>query len=311
MITRRQALIGLSALLAADTRGGGRLYRRLGVAFGVTVSLTVRAEDEAQAEMAFAAAFAEIRAVDLMSSLTDPRGELFRLNLAGRLERPSGGLRQLLETAALMHEATGGLFDATIQPLWRATDDARGRLSADGLARALALVDASALVFDARSAGFTRPGMAATLNSLSRGLAADRVAEALRRQGVTQAMFDTDVLGAIGPWKARVRNPRAESSIAVARVQGFLATSGDYQYHWTPDYALNHILDPRRGDSPRDFASVTVQADTGLLADALSTAVFLSGAAAAPALLARFKAEALFVGKDGKTAWTSGFPIVS
>ena len=156
--------------------------------------------------------------------------------------------------------------------------------------------------------------MAVTLNSLARGLAADRVAAALGRLGVRQAMFDTDVFGARGlrpdgrPWLARVRHPRRpEQSVALAPVTGFLANSGDYQYFWSPDYARNHIVDPRRGVSPGDFAGVTVRAESGLMAEALSMAAFLVGRDAAPALLARFGAEGLFVGKEGAVTRTAGF----
>ncbi|MDE3175230.1 MAG: FAD:protein FMN transferase, partial [Pseudomonadota bacterium] len=146
--------------------------------------------------------------------------------------------------------------------------------------------------------------------------AADRVAAALARLGVARAMFDTDVLGARGsrpdgrPWLARVRHPRQpDASVALTPVTGFLATSGDYQYFWSPDYARNHIVDPRRGVSPGDFAAVTVRADSGLMADALSTAAFLVGRDEAPALLARFGAHALFVGKDGAVGRTEGFAL--
>ena len=149
---------------------------------------------------------------------------------------------------------------------------------------------------------------------LARGLAADRVAAALGRLGVRQAMFDTDVFGARGlrpdgrPWLARVRHPRRpEQSVALAPVTGFLANSGDYQYFWSPDYARNHIVDPRRGVSPGDFAGVTVRAESGLMAEALSMAAFLVGRDAAPALLARFGAEGLFVGKEGAVTCTAGF----
>ena len=38
--------------------------------------------------------------------------------------------------------------------------------------------------------------MSVTLNSLARGLAADRVAAALARAGICAAFFDVDVLGA-------------------------------------------------------------------------------------------------------------------
>ena len=225
----------------------------------------------------------------------------------------------MLETAALMHEATGGAFDVTIQPLWLAMDAAakRGRwLDADELAAARARVDQSALDFDPRRVAFRRPGMGVTLNSLARGLAADRVAQALAGLGVRAAMFDTDALGAQGrrpdgrPWLARVRHPRRpQESVATTPVADFLATSGDYQYAWSPDYERHHIVDPRRGVSPNDFASLTVRANTGLMADTLSTAAFLVGRGAAPALLRRFGAEALFVDKAGTVTRTPGFAL--
>jgi thiamine biosynthesis lipoprotein len=165
---------------------------------------------------------------------------------------------------------------------------------------------------------FAKPGMAVTLNSLARGHAADRVAKALAAQGVVNAFFDTDVLGNVGskpdgaPWRAHIRDPRdAGASVGAASVTGCLATSGDYQYFWSPDYSRNHIIDPRHGASPQDFSSVSVLAGSGLLADALSTAVFLAGAKKAPALLRRFGAEAFFVDKAGTVTRTAGFPSVS
>ncbi len=320
--TRRDALglaaAGLTAAIGSDATGG-RLYRRLGVAFGATVSVSVIAEDERDAEPAFTAALAEIRDADRLSSLTREDSEVFKLNRDGRLDRPSASLLRMLRTAALMHEASAGAFDVTIQPLWLAMDAAakRGRwLDGGELTAAQAKVDQTALRFDESQVSFARPHMAVTLNSLARGLAADRVAAALGRLGVRQALFDTDVLGARGsrpdgrPWLAGVRHPRKrQESVARTPVTGFLATSGDYQYFWSPDYARNHIVDPRLGVSPGDFAGVTVQAESGLLADALSTAAFLIGRAAAPALLAHFRAEGLFVAKDGAVTRTSGFAL--
>ena len=45
------------------------------------------------------------------------------------------------------------------------------------------------------------------------------------------------------------------------------------------------------------------------MADALSTAAFLVGRETAPALLARFGAEGLFVAKDGAVTRTAGFAL--
>jgi thiamine biosynthesis lipoprotein len=321
-LTRRGALrlaMGGAAVAAAGNPAEARLFRRLGVAFGTTVSVKVEARDERSAERLFSAAFAEIRRVDRVASLTDPGGDLFRLNRDGFLDRPDSALVEMLRVAGDMHEATRGAFDVTIQPLWLAMDRAarRGAWLTDAELRSCrALVDQSAVRVAEDRISFARPGMQITLNSLARGLTADRVAAALRRLGVRRAFFDTDVLGSMGPapsgasWRAGVRHPRrADAFVAFAELDGCLATSGDYQYFWSPDYQRHHIVDPRSGVSPRDFSSVSVLAASGLTADALSTAAFLAGTDAR-ALLKTFGAEALFVDKAGGVSATAGFPQV-
>ena len=322
-ISRRGALrlalgAGVASLAGAAQRG--RLYRRLGVAFGTTVSITLEADNSRAAEAGFAAGFAQIRSVDRLTSLTRPESQLFQLNRDGKLETPDPALLEMLVMSEAMHRATDGVFDVTIQPMWLALDAAAKR---GGWPEAAELreigrrVDFRAVRFDEGRVAFAKPGMAITLNSLARGLAADRVAAALREAGVTNALFDTDVLGSLGarpdgePWRARVRDPRrAEGEAARADIRGCLATSGDYQYFWTPDFARHHIVDPRTGESPADFSSVSVLASTGLAADALSTAAFLVGADRAAALVGAFGAEALFVRKDGRIHRTPGFPVV-
>ena len=326
--TRRSALrlaLGGLAGLAGGSASGARksvqLHRRVGVAFGTTVSITLEAADAVTAEAAFAASYAEIRSVDRLSSLTHPKSEVFRLNRDGYLDRPDPFLLDMLRMARAMNSATDGAFDVTIQPLWLAFDAAASRGSWPSEAEIADLrmrVDQSALVVSDDRVEFACPGMAITLNSLARGLAAVRVADALALTGIVNAFFDTDVLGSGGRrpdgglWRAIIRHPRKpEANIGAAEVRGCLATSGDYQYFWSPDYARNHIIDPRRGASPGDFSSVSVVAKSGLAADALSTAAFLVGADQAPALLQKFRAEALFVDKAGVVAQTRGFPRVA
>ena len=208
----------------------------------------------------------------------------------------------------------------TVQPLWLALDRAAkagGWPSEGEIAKLLERVDQRALVVTPERVAFAKPGMQITLNSLARGLAADEVAKALAQAGIENAYFDTDVQGGIGrradgrPWRVGVRHPRDASAFsAIADLKGCIATSGDYQYFWSPDYSRNHILDPRRGESPKSFSSVSVLAADGLTADALSTAAFLLDERQARALLTAFKAEALFVDKAGVVTKTEGFPVV-
>ena len=319
LFTRRGSFclaLGAAAALAGAPMP---VYRRLGVAFGTTVSVKLEAPDAETAEAAFAAAFHEIRHVDRVASLTREDGDLCRLNRDGRLDAPDPALLEMLQTADVMHAATRGAFDVTIQPLWLAFDAAakRGGWPSDREIRGiLERVDQSLVSWDGDRIRFAAPGMSVTLNSLARGLAADRVAAALERLGITRAFFDTDVLGARGTrpdgtaWRAALRHPRQDAeSLGEVALSGCLATSGDYQYFWSPDFARNHIIHARYGASPTAFSSVSVLAKSGLAADALSTSAFLLDPDAAVALFERFGAEAALVDKAGDARATSGFPI--
>lgn len=318
-LTRRGTLSLALGAAAALVGAPMSVYRRLGVAFGATVSIKLQAPDAATAEAAFAAAFTEIRHIDRVASLTREDGDLFRLNRDGRLDAPDPALLEMLRTADAMHAATEGAFDVTIQPLWLAFDAAakRGVWPSDReIHEILDRVDQTQVAFDPERIRFATPDMAITLNSLARGLAADRVGAALGRMGIAHAFFDTDVLGARGarpdgtPWRAGLRHPRRDAAtLGEVALNGCLATSGDYQYFWSPDFSRNHIVDARRGVSPSAFSCVSVLAKSGLTADALSTAAFLVDPSAAVALIKRFSAEAAFVDKTGGASATSRFPI--
>ena len=134
--------------------------------------------------------------------------------------------------------------------------------------------------------------------------------------GIVNAFLDTGEIEAMGTrpdgarWRAAIQHPRDKTaSTGVAQVQGCLATSGDYQYFWSQDFARNHIIDPRMGASPSAFSSVSVLAATGLLADALSTALFVAGREKGMEMLAHFGAQAQFIDKAGGIFNTAGFPV--
>ena len=295
-------------------------FRRVGIAFGTRVSILVQARSEAQACSAFDASFAEIRHIDHLAGLVRPDSALFQLNRDGVINAPDPALIEMLDMAQVMYRATEGFFDVTVQPLWRALDIAAksGTWPDEPEIQALCQrVDQRAMTYSNERIVFTRPGMGMTLNSLARGLAADRVSSVLEAHEIANAFLDTDVLQGLGapehgrPWRATIRDPRNPTAdVGTSGVNGFLATSGDYQYFWSPDFRRNHILDPHTGASPQDFASVSVIASSGLLADALSTAVFLIGREKAARLLATFKAEGFFVAKNGKSEKTEGFPLL-
>ena len=67
-----------------------------------------------------------------------------------------------------------------------------------------------------------------------------------------------------------------------------VSTSGDYErYFIAGGRRYHHIIDPDAGEPSRDTRSVTIVARRAVLADALSTGVFLLGSSRGLALIER------------------------
>ncbi len=263
-------------------------FRRVGVAFDTSVGLTIVGHDERKAEAALDAGFAEIRRLERIAGLSTPGSDIRKLNATGRLENPDPALLDMLAVADDMHHATGGAFDVTVQPLWIFYDffAKRGAWPTDEeAAPARKLIGQKFVRFDADAIVFERPGMGITLNSLTHGYAADRVAKILSQRRGKTGVRRYRRNGGIGPQRQGPRLDGCGQAPARSptpcweprRLPADMATAGDYAYTWSEDYSRHHILDPRTGYSPASFACVSVIANRAVVADALSTAVSVVG----------------------------------
>jgi thiamine biosynthesis lipoprotein len=107
-----------------------------------------------------------------------------------------------------------------------------------------------------------------------------------------------------GPWSVGIRHPRDPSALleTVQVADSAVCTSGDYERHAAGEASSapatiheHHIMNPSTGRSGTDAASVTVIADSAMVADALATAAFVLGPAQGIALLERHGAEGLMI----------------
>lgn len=334
--TRRRFLMTLGAAGASAAVGGvfwhfGRngkaaglpagllAAKRTGRALGADVSILALHENQAAAAKAIDAAFAELDTIESVMSLYRPGSQICRLNDQRELLNPHPYLVKVLRMAQTMSAASNGAFDVTVQPLWTLYSNSAttGHMpSLEDIARIRKHVDWCQVKVSDNRIELQGNGTAITLNGIAQGFAADRVIAALAANGVRHALVNTGEIGTVGKradgecWNIGVQNPRNKDSlIRRVRLDGrCMATSGDYETAFTPDYANNHIFDPRTGSSPQTFQSVTVVAKTGLEADALSTAVFVVGIERGIKLLESTPgADGFFVLKDGQTRATSGF----
>jgi len=320
------ALLPGSALPASTVRTGSinrshfsgtdkHLYTASDLAFGTTITMHVLHNDQRTAELAVEDAFAQAKNIDALMSIHTQTSQVGQLNAHGIVHRPDPHLLTVLAESSRLSRLTGGAFDITVQPLWNQfTQAAERNALPDEAARkhAQSLVDWRAVQFDAQQVRLTKPAMSITLNGIAQGYAVDLALDAVRARGIAHALLDTGEFISIGskathPWLVGVQDPRHADQLAtLLGMDGrSVATSGDYETFFTPDFSHNHIFDPGTGDSPLELSSVTVAAPSGLLADGLSTALFVMGHKKSLELIKTMpQVDALFIDKHGK-AWSS------
>lgn len=280
---KRRRFLTLSACATLPLAAGLRPARAApqewrGQAMGADVTLRLEGAGTAQARAFFAEAARLLAHVEGQFSLHSD-SDLARLNRLGRLRYPSGAMLALMALSAQLHDATGGAFDPTVQPLWLA----RARGGDEDAARAL--TGWRGVEWSQDEIRLPRPGMGLTFNGIAQGLAADLLAEAARRHGLTEVLIDAGETRAMGPrdWRAALADAQGRVHRRITLRERALATSSPMGTRIGPA-ARAHIL---AGDGrPPLWDTVSVSAPRAALADGLSTALCLMSAAAAQKALA-------------------------
>jgi len=331
---QRRLFVASPMLLAGTLHGDGwaglmgettdPLVRTAATAFGTTVSISALAPEGAAEDtrQALHLALQEVQRIDALLSLFRHDSQLSQLNRTGRLDGAHPHLLRNLEFALELGALTAGAFDITVQPLWElfAQAQAQGRLPGrKDIAQTRRRVDYRAVRIDGDRVLLEQSGTRVTLNSLAQGYAVDVVLDLLRRHGVQAALIDTGEIGNLGrrerarPWAVGVQHPRdREACIAFVGMDGrVLSTSGDYATRFSEDFRYHHIFDPASGVSPPEFSSTIAFAESGIVADGISTALMLLDRGAGEALLAAFAgSDALWIDKHAQLSATPGVPFL-
>lgn len=322
--SRRQALkvvaaaaalpIGALALQRFGTQPSFETWQ--GESLGGPASLTLWHPDPAFARSTILRMRSEVERLERVFSLFDLGSEISRLNRDGRLDRASPDIVSVLAFARDIAAASDGAFDPTVQPLWRLYEthfrtrpaDLSGP-PGDKVATARALVDYRRIDLEPGRVRFAETGMAITLNGIAQGYITDRIADLLREEGFDHSMVEVGETRALGTrpegslWDIGIKDPRDPTAINrnIAIADEALSVSGGYGQRFAGS-TFHHIFDPSTGRSADRLLDVAIVAPRAILADGLSTAIFVSGEAAATQLLAQYPAaRAMLTRLDGST----------
>ena len=159
--------------------------------------------------------------------------------------------------------------------------------------------------------------MSLDVGGVAKGFALDIAANRAIHAGFQSFLINMggDVITANPPpgrefWGVAVEDPTGASDmIDVVSVSNMaVLVSGDYRRYFTVDgVSFSHLIDPQTLMPARHFRSVTVIHPRAIIAEFLSTAVFIMDIEEGKALLALHNADAIWYTYDGQIITTPGY----
>ncbi len=287
----RAVLLALWALGAGPARHRESVERRVHV-MGTVLTATVEDPGLGTARQAAEAAVSAVERQDRLLTTWDPAAPMGTLNAApvGRPVAVDAAILPVLAEAQDWSRRTSRAFDPTVGALVDVWDlRGRGRIPGpEDLGEALGRCGPTAIAVDVQQATLTRyvEGAWMDTGAFGKGAALRVAADSLRTYGIRRALLDLGgqifALASPGeiPWDVSVAHPsRRDEAVAMLRLAGVsAATSGNSERGlWVDGVQVGHILDPRTGAPAPWWGSVTVVTADPLVADVLSTALYVMG----------------------------------
>jgi thiamine biosynthesis lipoprotein len=264
--------------------------------------------------------FAEMDRINaLMSSYLDSSELTFiNNNAAIAAVEISDELALLVEKSLYFSEISQGAFDITYASIGYAYDyRKRQQPSDESIAKKLPAIDYHHIELANNRIRFNHNAVRIDLGGIAKGYAVDRAADIIRQCGISKAMVsaggDSRILGdRVGhPWIIGIQHPRDPAGIVLRLPlsDSAVSTSGDYERFFIDNgKRVHHIINPSTGRSATASWSATVTGPDAMTTDALTTTLFILGAAKGLALIESLEGiDAIIIDSDGKLHYSSGF----
>jgi thiamine biosynthesis lipoprotein len=281
---------------------------------GTLVEFTIAESNQDQAEKAVAEAAVEMQRIEDIFTIygdVDNSVKAFNASPVNTIVKLDDEVAAVLEVALKIQRQSLGAFDPALgglNLLWGFSLPEPTASPPPEQAIRQAVPPANCIV--KKSSGWLRADKRCLLDfgAIAKGYAIDRGIAVLRNHGIRHAIInaggDIRLIGRHGdrPWRIGIRHPRNKSDVVAAlELEGdaSVVTSGDYErFFISRGRRYHHILSPATGWPAGGAQSATVIAPNATLADAWSTALFVSGVAGLK-LMDEMNFKALIVDNKG------------
>ena len=222
----------------------------------------------------------------------------------------------VLEKAREISHASNGAFDITVRPLTKLWNFGYGKdvvPEAANIGAAKGYVGYQNLVLESKgkTAFLSKAGCAVDLGGIAKGYAANEAKRILLKHGIKNALinFGGNIM-AVGssfessPWIIGIQNPLSERGEAAITIEvadkAVVSSAVNERFFVKNGRRYHHIINPATGyPAQSGLLSVTIIDECSMLADALSTAVFVLGAVEGMKLIRKYNSNAVFITESG------------
>ncbi len=284
---------------------------------GTVVEIQVRDADEEKAQNAIQKAFDEMSRVDDQFSSYDKEGPVWKINHSGESKfNVSNEIYDMFAASDSLWKLSGGAMDVSLESLteaWGFSGSSPAIPADSSIAAALQKAGFGNVHLLGEGIISRDKNVMFNFGAIAKGYAVDRAVKVLKDNGIHDALVNAGgEIRAVGDeWLVGIQHPRFHNRlVGTLKLNGkSVATSGDYEQYFEVDgKRYCHIMNPATGAPASGCRSVTVIAGSDMIADGLSTAVFVLGPEKGLSLIGKLPGiEAMVIDSTGKTSVSSGF----
>jgi len=262
------------------------------------------------------AALDRMEEVDKKFSVLDPDSILYKFNNYGTpVTDPE--IIKIMQRGIHVSEISEGKFDITVFPLLKLWEfyDTKHVPTKEQIKETLKVVGYKYLVIKNGKMTKLKKGVGVDIGGIAKCYCIEECANVLKKEGVKSFLIDAggDIY-AVGklngrPWKIGVRDPRSTGVVASVEATDMVVySSGDYERYFIQDgVRYHHLMDPFTGYPSRGVIGTTIFCMDPVLADGLSSTVFLLGKDRGLALAKKLGYfEAVVITEDRKIYYSEG-----